>query len=273
MKIFIDSADLEEIRELIKNDLIDGVTTNPSLIKKEADRLKINNEKLGLEQYLKEILKITKGKRVSLEVAGLNYNQIIKEALILYKKFNPVSKNVYIKIPVDPCLEYKCSYEADGIKAINFLSKKRIPINCTLIFTPEQAYLAAKAGANIVSPFAGREDDYLREMARIKFKKGDYFPANGIKKLNKILSDNGIISGVDLIKQCKILFSIQKIKAEILASSIRNARQFREIALVGADIATMPYDIIISLLRHHKTTEGIKQFTKDATKEYKGIIR
>ncbi len=273
MKIFIDSGNLEEIKEVLSYGILDGVTTNPSLIKKEVERLRKENSEVNIDLYIKQILQTTKGKRVSLEVVGLNYKEMIEEALILYKKFNSISKNVYIKIPVNPCLEETCSTEADGIKAIKFLSSKKIPINCTLIFTPEQALLAAKAGAKIVSPFAGREDDYLREIDRIKFKKEDYFPAKGIKKLTRILSDNGIVSGVDLIKQCKQIFSLYKIKSEILASSIRNPRQFREIALAGADITTMPYEVIKALLRHHKTAEGMRQFTQDITPEYALITK
>ncbi|MDO8508274.1 MAG: transaldolase family protein [Nanoarchaeota archaeon] len=272
MQIFIDSGNLEEIKEILDYGLLDGVTTNPSLIKKEVENLK-NSAKTTLGSYIKQILKITKGKRVSLEVVGKNYNEMIKEGLALYKKFNPISKNIYIKIPIDPCLEDVCSTEADGIKAIKFLSSKKIPVNCTLIFTPEQAFLAAKAGAKIVSPFAGREDDYIREMASINFNKKDYFPKKGIKKLNKLLSDNGIVSGVDLITQCKTLFKIQKITCEILAASIRSPRQFREVALAGADIVTMPYDVIKSLLRHHKTSEGMRQFTHDLTPEYENLVK
>ncbi len=272
MEIFIDSGNLDEIKELVRDGIIEGVTTNPTLIKKEVDRLK-GNSSVNVESYLKEILRVTKGKRVSLEVSGLNYREIIKEGLILYKKFNKISKNIYIKIPIDPCLEDVCSFEADGIKAIKFLSSKNIPVNCTLIFTPEQAFLAAKAGAKIVSPFVGREDDYIREMARVNFKKEDYFPARGVKKLNKLFSDNGIISGVDLIKQCKKIFIIQNISAEILAASIRNTRQFREVTMAGADIATMPYDLIKQLLRHPKTLEGMKKFNEDVPKEYREAMR
>ncbi len=272
MQIFVDSGNLEEIKEVASYGILDGVTTNPSLIKKEVEKLRKKGGKINIESYVKKILKATKGKRVSLEVIGLNYKEMIKEAFILYKKFNLVSKNVYIKIPVNPCLEESCNFEADGIKAIKYLSSKKIPINCTLIFTPEQAFLAAKAGAKIVSPFAGREDDYLREMARIKFKKEDYFPAEGIKKLGKISNDKGIVSGVDLIKKTKEFFRLNKIKTEILAASIRNSQQFREVALAGADIATMPFSVIKTLLRHHKTAEGMRQFTKDITKEYARLI-
>ena len=151
------------------------------------------------------------------------------------------------------------------------LERKKIPINCTLIFTPEQAFLAAKAGAKIVSPFAGREDDYLREMTRTRFGKEDYFPAEGIKRWGKIFDDNGIVSGVDLIKKCRKIFDLNKIRSEILAASIRNARQFREVVLAGADIATMPFNVIKSLFRHYKTSEGMRIFTSDVTGEYAKI--
>ncbi|MFQ5531885.1 MAG: transaldolase family protein, partial [Candidatus Nanoarchaeia archaeon] len=182
--------------------------------------------------------------------------------------------NVYIKIPVNPCVENDetCNVSSDGIKAIKELTKSKIPINCTLIFTPEQALLASKAGAKFVSPFMGREDDYIRELARIKFKKEDYFPQKGFRKGNKILSDNGIISGVDLVKKCVEIFRKNNIKTEVLAASIRSTRQFRESAEVGADIATVPFKVIKALLSHHKTQEGMKNFIKDIVPEYKKVI-
>ncbi len=272
MKIFIDSADIDEIKQISSLGILDGVTTNPSLIKKAINNLKKQDKKINISSYIKQILKTAKGRPVSLEVIGTNFKEMIKEGLILYKKFNPIAKNVYIKIPVDPCLEKICKNEADGIKAIRFLSNKKIPVNCTLIFTPEQALLAAKAGAKIVSPFVGREDDYLREMTRIKFKKEDYFPANGIKRYKKIIKDEGIVSGIDLIKKIKEIFVKQNIKSEILAASIRNKQQFREAALAGADIATMSFNVIKSLLEHPKTIEGMKLFTKDITEEYAKLV-
>ena len=164
VKLFIDSADIDEIREVLSYGILDGVTTNPSLIKKAVEKRK----NVNIESYIKEILKVCRGKSVSLEVVGTKYDEMINEGLTIYKKFNPVAKNVFVKIPVNPCVEEFCSFASDGIKAIKFLSKKEIPVNCTLIFTPEQALLAAKAGAKIVSPFTGREDDYIREMNRIK---------------------------------------------------------------------------------------------------------
>ena len=198
---------------------------------------------------------------------------MVKEARILFKKFNRVAKNVYIKIPVNPCLELNCNKNSDGIKAIKTLSKGKIPINCTLIFTPEQALLAAKAGAKIVSPFAGRIDDYIREINRIKFKKENYFPAEGFKRGKKILSDNGIVSGVDLIRECVGIFKKQNVKTEILAASLRNTRQFREVAKAGADIATLPFPVIKKLLEHYKTAEGMRDFTRDIVPEYARLFK
>jgi len=274
MKLFIDSANLEEIKKVKDWGLLDGVTTNPSLIKKAVDSLKNSGKKIEIESYIKKILKTAgKGKPVSLEVVGSDFKEMVKEGKILFKKFNTVKKNVYIKIPVNPCLEEKCDRNSDGVKAIKELSKSKIPINCTLIFTPEQALLAAKAGAKIVSPFVGRVDDYIRELNRIQFGKSDYFPARGIKNSSgKILADKGIFSGVDLIQKIKEIFNKQKIKTEILAASIRNKIQFRESALAGADIATVPFDVIESLLKHCKTAEGMKKFTKDIVPEYAKLV-
>lgn len=272
MKLFIDSADIDEIKEIESYGILDGVTTNPSLIKKAVDKRK----GLDMEAYIKKILKLLKGKPVSLEVLGQDYKSMVKEGLTLFKKFNPTAKNVYVKIPVNPCVELKCDKSSDGIKAIKTLSSKKIPINCTLIFTPEQALLAAKAGAKFVSPFAGRIDDYLRETNHIKFEKTDYFPKEGFKKGKKTLSDNGIVSGIDLVKECvEILkdFNKNKIKCEVLAASLRSTRQFREAALAGAHIATVPHSVIKKLLSHYKTVEGMKGFIKDIVPEYAKVIR
>ena len=225
-----------------------------------------------MSTYIKKILELCKGIPVSLEVLGTTYEEMVAEGKLLYKKFNPVSKNVYVKIPVNPCMDLKCKNSSDGIKAIKELSKSKIPINCTLIFTPEQSLLAAKAGASFVSPFVGRVDDYLRSTAHLKFDKSDYYPKQGFKKGKKILEDNGIVSGVDLIRETRIIFDNKKIKAELLAASIRNVRQFREVAEEGADIATVPYDVIKKLLTHFKTAEGMRNFTKDIVPEYAKLL-
>ena len=155
------------------------------------------------------------------------------------------------------------------MKAIKALSGGGIPINCTLIFTPEQALLAAKAGAKIVSPFSGRIDDYIRTQNNIPFDKADYFPAEGKDNLD----DNGVVSGIDLVRQIVEIFKKHCIKAEVLAASMRNARQVREAALAGADIATLPFDVIKELLAHYKTREGMRNFTDDAIPEYINLTR
>jgi transaldolase len=268
VQIFIDSAKIDEIKKAKEYGVLDGVTTNPSLIKKAS-----SNFKGDLEKYIKEILKVTKGKPVSLEVIGTTYKEMVEEAEKLYKKFNNISKNVYIKIPVNPCLDNLCTNEFDGIKAIKYLSKQKIPVNCTLVFTPEQALMAAKAGAKFVSPFVGRENDYIRKKYKIKFDKSDYFPGKGIRKGNKILEDEGICSGIDLIKKCREIFDKEKTKTKILAASIRNKEEFREVILAGADIVTMPFKIFGSIIKHSKTSEGMRNFIKDVVPEYKKLIK
>lgn len=272
MKIFIDSAEIGEIKEAQSYGILDGVTTNPSLIKKALEEKKGKGKNVNIEYHIAKIFKaVGKKAPVSLEVVGSDFKEMVKEGRILHKKFKKCG-NIYVKIPVDPCMDSICTRDADGIKAIKTLSRDRIKINCTLIFTPEQALLAAKAGAKIVSPFIGREDDYIRETNRIKFKKEDYFPALGRKKFGKILNDSGIVSGVDLVRECRRVFDLGKIKAEILAASIRNKRQFREVVLAGADIATLPFEVIKTLLKHHKSVEGMKKFTKDVVDEYARLV-
>ena len=273
MKIFIDSADIEEIRQARKWGMLDGVTTNPSLIKRAVEKLHKQKKKIDVKDYISQFLRESKGKPVSLEVVGTNFMAMVHEGIHLYHLFNPIAHNVYIKIPVNSCLADTGNCGPDGIRAIHALTQQGIPVNCTLIFTPEQALLAAKAGAKIVSPFVGREDDYIRDLNKSRFKKEDYFPAEGMKKLKKWKNDNGIVSGVDLIKECKEIFVTQKIKGcKILAASIRNVRQFREVALASADIATLPLSVIEKLLEHPKTREGMRQFNKDIVPEYAKVV-
>ncbi|MEM3122227.1 MAG: transaldolase family protein, partial [Candidatus Pacearchaeota archaeon] len=152
MKLFIDSADLNEIKEAYSWKIIEGVTTNPSLMKKAIEKLNKKGEKISLESYIKKILKVAGKTPVSLEVTTNDYKNMIEEGKNIFNKFKKYG-NTYIKIPVDPCLNLSCKKDFDGIKAIYKLSKLKIPINCTLIFSPEQALFAAKAGAKIISPF------------------------------------------------------------------------------------------------------------------------
>lgn len=268
MKLFLDSADISEIEKVLSYGILEGVTTNPSLIKKAAEKNKIEN----LEVYIKKILKLCEGLPVSLEVIGTDYKSMIKEGKLLFEKFNSVAGNVYVKIPVNPCVNVECDEKADGIRAIKILSDLGIPVNCTLVFTPEQALLAAKAGAKFVSPFVGREDDYIREINDIGFEKNDYFPAEGFVKGKKVLEDVGIVSGVDLIEKIVEIFEKTDVDSDVLAASIRNKEQLREVALAGADIVTIPLDVIDSLIDHVKTAEGMKKFEEDVIPEYAEIF-
>ena len=273
IKVFIDSSKLSEINQAYDYGLLDGVTTNPSLIRAAVDEEKIKGGSIDIEDYIKKILLIAKGLPVSLEVIGTDSEKMIDEGRRIYKLFNPIAENVYVKIPVNPSTGLKSTKNFDGLKAIKTLSGEGIPINCTLIFTPEQALMAAKAGASFVSPFAGRIDDLIRSENNLEFRKTDYFPAYGEEKDGDILEDNGIISGIDLVAQIREIFDNYGIsETKVLAASIRNARQTREAALAGADIATLPMNVIEELLIHNKTIEGMKGFIKDIIPEYRDLL-
>ncbi|MGM0365484.1 MAG: transaldolase family protein [Actinomycetota bacterium] len=272
MKIFIDSGIIEEIREIKSYGILDGVTLNPSLVKKATDKLKEKKQDINIKDYINDILKTVPGLPVSLEVIGLDAEQMVYEAKRIYDIFNPVADNVYIKIPVNPAFGDK-ENDFDGIKAVKAVSSEGIPVNCTLVFSPEQALLAAKAGATFISPFTGRIDDYLREGAGIDFKKEDYFPAEGIARHEDVLNDMGIVSGIDLVRQIVDIFKNHGIGAKVLAASIRNTRQLREAALAGADIATVPFGVIKKMIRHYKTSEGMEKFTADIVPEYARLLR
>ncbi len=272
MKLFLDSAILSEIEYVFNAGVCDGVTMNPSLVKKAVDKLKDEGKDTSLDKYLSEALKIAKGTPVSLEVTELDAKGMIEQGKALYKKFNPIANNVYIKIPVNPSFPDSEGKEFEGIIAIKELHKAGIPINCTLIFTPEQALLAAKAGADFVSPFAGRIDDLLRKEKGGDFDKMAYFPSYGIDKDGKQLNDNGIVSGVELVAQTVQILKHYNLKTQVLAASIRNARQVRECALAGADIATIPYSIFRDLLSHKLTANGMVSFMKDTPEEFTKLV-
>lgn len=271
MKIFIDSADIDEIRKAFQWGIAEGVTTNPSLLKKAVDKLISKGEKIDLKSYISEVLKTAGNTPVSLEVTEIKAEGMIEQGKRIYDIFNPVSNNVNIKIPVNPAFGDDEDTHFDGLKAIRALSEAGIPVNCTLIFTPEQALLAAKAGARYISPFAGRVDDFLRKKTGIEFRKTDYFPEEGMLEGEGIVNDNGIISGIDLVSQCVAIMEIYNMDAEIIAASLRNSRQVREAALCGAEIATLPFGVIQDMLKHHKTFEGMKAFTDDIVQEYVDI--
>jgi len=271
MKIFIDSADLDEIMQAFKWGVVDGVTTNPSLLKKAVEKRKSAGEKLNLKSYINSILTTARNCPVSLEVTELKADKMIEQGKRIFDIFNPAANNVNIKIPVNPAFKNEDKTHFDGIEVIRKLTSEGIPVNCTLIFTPEQALLAAKAGAQFLSPFAGRIDDHLRKISGMKFDKADYFPASGIEKDGKLLDDNGIISGIDLVSQCVDIIELYGFDSEVIAASIRNPRQAREAALSGAHISTLPFQVIQDMLKHHKTYEGMEAFTADIVQEYVDI--
>lgn len=208
MKIFIDTANIEEIKNASKLGVLSGVTTNPSLIAKEGK---------DLIEVIQEICSIVDGP-ISGEVISLEHNKMIEEVRELVK----LHKNIVIKIPM--CEE--------GLKAVNILSKERIKTNVTLIFSPLQALLAARAGASYVSPFLGRLDDIGNE-------------------------------GIKIIKDISEMFKIHNIQTEIISASIRNPIHVLECALAGSNIATIPYNVIIQMIKHPLTDIGIDKFLND----------
>jgi len=298
MKIFIDTAELDEIKQACSWGVIDGVTTNPSLIKRAVDK---RSRKITMEEYIKEILKTVPGP-VSLEVIAPKVDEMIEQGRLLYKKFSPYGE-VAVKIPVNPSMG-EDSLDFDGLRAIRELCKEDIPVNCTLVMTPEQALLAAKAGAAYVSPFAGRIDDYIRAKLGMKigvdFKKEDYFDyelltrasetkleentkrfnsvaegyqSKGVKGLVDLAQDNGIQSGVDLVAKILRIYRNYGYKTQVIAASIRNARQAREVAELGVDIATLPFEVIKEMIKHSKTAEGMRSFTADIVPTYEKIFK
>jgi transaldolase len=269
MKIFIDSAKIGEIEKAYSSGVVEGLTTNPTLIKQAVEEMKKSGE-MDLTQYITQLLKTAKGTPVSLEVTETEADKMVSQAKNIYKLFNPIAKNVVIKIPVNTATDlFENSFE--GLRAVKQLSKLKIPVNCTLIMTPEQAIMAAKAGASYVSLFIGRIDDNIRAMNNIQFNKSDYFPGYGWKSGDGFLEDSGLKSGIDLLKQTVDIFSKYKLKAKIIAASVRNSRQARECALVGAHIATCPFHVITEMMHHLKTAEGMRSFKADIVPEYRDL--
>lgn len=288
MKIFIDTADIEEIKEAKKWGILDGVTTNPSLIKKAVE--KFEERGISMEEYIKEICRIVDGP-VSLEVKALDADEMIKEAEILYDKFNDVNNNVVIKIPINTAMS-KEDKIFEGIEAIKELNNRDIPTNATLVMTPTQALLAAKAGATYVSPFLGRIDDYIRSKLGIKFGKWDLFRGKLIKKIEEKkqeekkgempllysemasveYGDNGIYDGIEMVESIVKIYRAYGFKTKIIAASVRNVYQVRKVAEMGVDIATIPFNVIKEMICHYKTMEGMKKFTEDVVEEYKRIF-
>jgi len=208
MKFFIDTANIGEIRKAWDLGVIDGVTTNPSLISKEG------RDPVTL---LREICGVVKGP-VSAEAVSMTADEMVPEAQSLSK----IHKNIVIKIPMT----------GEGLKAVKRLSGKGIKTNVTLIFSPSQALLAAKAGATYVSPFVGRLDDISHV-------------------------------GMGIVSEIMEIYENYLFKTEIIVASIRNPLHVVEAARMGAHIATIPYSVIIQLIKHPLTDAGIEKFLKD----------
>lgn len=217
MQLFLDGSDIEKIRKFSKLGLIDGVTTNPSIILKSGK---------NMIEVISELAEIVSGS-VSAEVSALDSEKMIEEGI----KLSEIAKNVTVKLPIT----------WDGLAACNALSKKGISVNMTLCFSVSQALLAAKAGAEYVSPFIGRLDD-----------------------LN--------LKGVELISDIKLVYSNYKFPTKILAASIRTINHVKECARHGADVATIPIDIFERLVKHPLTDSGLSQFTADWEKTGQSII-
>jgi transaldolase len=273
MKLFIDSAKLSEIEKAHSCGVLDGVTTNPTLIKNAMEDLKERGEALNIWEYTDRILMVSAGIPVILGVTESSCEGIANQGSALYYLFNPVASNVYIKVPVNPSFTGETGRDLDGIKAIKTLSAAGIPVTATIIFTPEQALIAAKAGAKIVSLHAGKLDDYILSQHNIAANATGCLPAEGLKLQNGVLDDNGIVSGVDLIKMTAALFKRYNLETQIMAASVRSGRQAREVALAGADIATLPLSLIESLMAHPKTREGMELFKQGILQEYADLTK
>jgi len=213
MKIFIDTADLDEIKEIASWGILDGVTTNPTLLAKCGR---------SFQEIIDEIFSLVNGP-ISLEVLSDKANDMVHEAKQIIKKIpQKHRKNVAIKIPMTP----------EGLKAVKTLHKDGIKTNVTLIFSASQSLLAAKAGATFVSPFIGRLDD------------------NGQK-------------GMQLIEEIMDIFCNYDIETEVIVASIRHPIHVIEAARLGADIATIPPDVIRKMIKHPLTDAGIQSFLND----------
>jgi transaldolase len=215
MRFFIDTANVEDIKKANDMGIIDGVTTNPSLIAKEGR---------NFNEVIKEITSIVDGP-VNGEVKATTEKaeDMIKEA----REIAAIHPNMVVKIPMTP----------EGLKAVKVLKKEGIKTNVTLIFSPNQALLAARAGADYVSPFLGRLDDISQV-------------------------------GVDLIRTIADIFQINGISSQIICASVRNPIHIVDCALAGADIATVPYNVLLQMTKHPLTDQGIEKFKAD----YKAVF-
>jgi len=208
MKIFLDTAEVEKIRRFASLGMVDGITTNPTIILKSGRKQK---------EVIQEICKIVDGP-VSVEGAGEKAEEIARDG----EEFASWAKNVVVKVPMGE----------EGIKAVRLLSKKGIKANVTLVFSPAQALLAAKAGAAFVSPFLGRLDDVGEE-------------------------------GLELVRKIVAIYRNYGFKTQVIAASIRSPVHVVQCALAGADIATLPPDVLEKCFRHGFTDAGMKKFLED----------
>jgi transaldolase len=214
MKFFIDTANIEEIKEAHSMGMVDGVTTNPSLLAKEGR---------DFEEIIKEICAIVDGP-ISAEVISLDSEGMVKEA----RHLSSIHDNIVVKIPMT----------VDGLKAVRQLSEEEIKTNVTLVFSPLQALMAAKAGASYASPFVGRLDD---------------------------ISHDGLL----LVEQIVEIYNNYAFDTEVIVASVRHPLHVLESALLGADIATIPFNVIAKLAAHPLTDKGIKAFLDDWNKAQK----
>jgi transaldolase len=208
MKIFIDTANLDQIKEINSWGILDGVTTNPTLVAKEG---------CDFETRVRDICQVVDGP-ISAEAVSMEAEGMIKEA----RQLSKIHKNIIVKIPMT----------SEGLKAVKVLSKEGIKTNVTLVFSPNQALLAAKAGATYVSPFVGRLDDISHD-------------------------------GMALVRDIVTIFRNYGFKTQVIAASMRHPVHVTEAALAGAHVATIPYDVLKKMLKHNLTDEGIQKFLKD----------
>jgi transaldolase len=251
VKIFIDTADLRDIREACQWGIIDGLTTNPTLIRHAVEA---SGDRVDMQNHIEEICRLVPGP-VSLEVVSLDASSMVEEACALYRRFNPVAGNVTIKIPVNTSQGSDGESDFEGLKAITALSKLGIPVNATLVMTPEQALLCAKAGATYVSPFMGRVDDYAKHPS-----------AEGSAELD------ATSPGCRLVEGTVGILRTYRMPCEVIAASVRHPGHVRAAELCGAQIATLPFRVLVEIVRHPKTAEGIRRFCEDVVPEYAGLF-